>query len=148
MHRAGLAGVPRRTADPTYETVTYESSLGAIGELRFQIALGSLVLTLSLVLFFVHLALSGFRTGTADTAVAESIPPALSGPENAPGVLENLRLWSAIAILLVALTYVLPLAAIAGGTGLFGNVDGGVPVVIDIVRLVADLAVSTLGGIL
>jgi len=148
MHRAGLAGVPRRTADPTYETVSYESGLGAIGELRLQIALGGVVLTLSLLLFFLHLVLSSFNTGTTDTSVAEAIPPALSGPENAPGVLENLRLWTAIAIVLVGLTYVLPLAAVVSDGGFFGPVGRAVPVVIDLVRLVLDLTAGTLGGIL
>lgn len=143
MHRAGLAGVPRRTADPTYESVTYESSLGAIGELRLQIALGGLVLTASLVLFFAHLLLSGFFTGDSDTTRAETIPPALSGPEHAPAVLENLRLWTAIAVTIVALTYILPLAAIVGDSGLFGDVGRPFPVLVDLLGWLAAEVAST-----
>jgi cytochrome c oxidase subunit 1 len=120
MHRAGLAGVPRRTADPTYRNVTFETPLGAISELKLQIALGGVVLTLSLVLFFAHLILTALDVGDAPDATPETLPPALSGPENAPIVLENLRLWTAIAIVLVLLTYILPLAAIVSGNGWFG----------------------------
>ncbi|WP_336327422.1 b(o/a)3-type cytochrome-c oxidase subunit 1 [Halovenus sp. HT40] len=126
MHRAGLAGVPRRTADPTYEQVTYETAWGAIGELRLQIALGGVLLSLSLVLFFAHLVLSGTRIGSIvgtreKRTEPDVIPPALSGPEHAPKVLSNLRLWAGIAIALVVLTYVLPLAAIIDGGGFFGT---------------------------
>jgi cytochrome c oxidase subunit 1 len=121
MHRAGLAGIPRRTADPTYEQVTYESTLGAVGELRFQIVLGGIFLTLSLVLFFAHLVLSGFDIGEADAASPDSIPPALSGPEHAPAVLGNLRFWTAIAIALVLLTYTFPIAGIVSDGGFFGS---------------------------
>jgi cytochrome c oxidase subunit 1 len=123
MHRAGVGGVPRRTADPTYETVEYVSVLGNINELRLQIALGGVILSLSLVLFFIHLGLSWFDIGTTRNATEDTIPPALSGPENAPRVLENLRLWTGIAIVLVLLTYVLPIAAIVAGNGWFGQVE-------------------------
>jgi cytochrome c oxidase subunit 1 len=123
MHRAGLAGIPRRTADPTYDQVTYESALGAVGELRLQIVLGGIFLTLSLVLFFVHLVLSGFDIGESEAATPDSIPPALSGPEEAPAVLGNLRLWTAIAIALILLTYTFPLAGIISDGGFFGSYE-------------------------
>mgnify|MGYP006273108549 FL=1 len=126
MHRAGLAGVPRRTAEPVYEEVTYEASVGSIGELRLQIALGGVLLSLSLVLFFAHLILSGTRVGdmvgTREKRTApDVIPPALSGPEHAPKVLSNLKLWTGIAIALILLTYILPLASIIGQGGFFGG---------------------------
>jgi cytochrome c oxidase subunit 1 len=123
MHRAGLAGVPRRTADPTYEGFEFETAFGAISELRLQIALGGVILTLSLVLFFIHLALSWFDVGETTAPSPVSIPEPLSGPENAPAVLENIRLWTGIAIVLVLLTYVLPIASIVSGSGLFGQVE-------------------------
>ncbi|MFB6077256.1 MAG: cytochrome C oxidase subunit I, partial [Candidatus Nanohaloarchaea archaeon] len=41
--------------------------------------------------------------------VEGSIPPALSGPEHGPRVLDNLRLWFAIAVVLVAIAYGPPL---------------------------------------
>ena len=126
MHRAGLAGIPRRTADPTYEQVTFETAFGAISELKLQIALGGVVLTLSLVLFFIHLLLSGTRLGSIvgtreKRTEADVIPPALSGPEHAPDVLSNLKLWTGVALALIVLTYVLPLAAIIDGGGFFGT---------------------------
>ena len=126
MHRAGLAGIPRRTADPTYEQVTFETAFGAISELKLQIALGGVVLTLSLVLFFIHLILSGTRVGSMvgtreKRTEADVIPKPLSGPEHTPDVLSNLRLWTGIALALIVLTYVLPLAAIIEGGGFFGT---------------------------
>ena len=127
MHRAGLAGVPRRTAEPFYDEVTYATGFGSIGELRFQIALGSVLLTLSLVLFFTHLILSGTRVGSMvgtrkERTTADVIPPALSGPEHAPAVLGNLKLWTGLAIVLILLTYIMPLAAIiTDGGGFFGS---------------------------
>jgi cytochrome c oxidase subunit 1 len=126
MHRAGLAGIPRRTADPTYEQVTFETAFGAVSELRLQIALGGVLLSLSLLLFFIHLVLSGTRVGSMvgsreKRTESDVIPPALSGPEHAPKVLSNLKLWTAIALALIVLTYVLPLASIIDDGGLFGT---------------------------
>ena len=121
MHRAGIAGVPRRTADPTYDQVVFESTLGAIGELRLQIALGASLLTLSLVLFFAHIILSWFEIGETTAATPDTIPPALSGPEHAPAVLDNLKLWTAIAVVLIVLTYALPIASIVAGGGFLGS---------------------------
>ena len=125
MHRAGLAGVPRRTSDPTYSGFEFESALGTIGELNLQIALGGLILTLSLLLFLGNVALSWFDFGDVGVATPQTLPPALSGPEHSPAVLENLKLWVAIAIALILLTYVLPLAAIISESGLLGSVEDG-----------------------
>jgi cytochrome c oxidase subunit 1 len=126
MHRAGLAGVPRRTADPTYEQFTFETAYGAISELRLQIALGSVLLIASLVLFFVHVALSWRGVGLlsrfeggAKRSEPDVIPEPLSGPEHAPKVLDNLRLWTVVAAALIVLTYILPLASIISDGGLF-----------------------------
>ena len=120
MHRAGLAGVPRRTADPFYDEFTFEATLGSLSELRLQIALGGIILSLSLLLFFIHLVLSWFDVAGRPTATPEPLSPALSGPEESPAVLENLKLWTIIAIVLVALTYSLPLASIISDGGLLG----------------------------
>jgi len=138
MHRAGMAGVPRRTADPTYD-IAFESGMGTISELRLQIALGGVILTLSLALFFANLLISWFDVGETRAATGETLPPALSGPEHAPAVLENLRLWTAIAIVLVLLTYVLPLAAIVDGSGLLGNIDRAVPMLLDLGRIALEV---------
>ncbi|WP_267163398.1 b(o/a)3-type cytochrome-c oxidase subunit 1 [Halovenus salina] len=120
MHRAGLAGVPRRTADPVYDGVTFDTALGSINELRLQIALGSVILTVSLLLFMAHLFLSWFDVASNPAPDNGTIPEALSGPENAPVVLENLRLWTGIALLLIVLTYVLPITSIVSSNGFFG----------------------------
>jgi cytochrome c oxidase subunit 1 len=128
MHRAGLAGVPRRTADPTYSNFDYSSALGSISELRLQIALGGVILSLSLVLFFAHLLLSSFAVSNRPKATQETLPPALSGPEHAPKVLGNLKLWTAIALVLITFTYVLPVASIIQGSGVFGQSGLLVPV--------------------
>jgi cytochrome c oxidase subunit 1 len=128
MHRAGLAGVPRRTADPTYSNFDYSSALGSISELRLQIALGGVILSLSLVLFFAHLLLSSFAVSNRPKATEETLPPALSGPEHAPKVLSNLKLWTAIALVLITFTYVLPVASIIQGSGVFGQSGLLVPV--------------------
>ncbi len=148
MHRAGLGGVPRRTADPTYEQTGFETALGSIGELRLQIVLGAVLLTLSLVLFFIHIVLSWRRgrvlskLGTLEKRTTpDTIPPALSGPEHTPAVLGNLKLWTGIAVVLILLTYILPLAAIVDGGGFFGSYG---TVLVD---LVADTA-SAIAGII
>jgi len=128
MHRAGIAGVPRRTADPSYESVEYGSELGAVGELQFQIAVGGVLLILSLALFFAHLLLSTYAVGNRPAATGETLPPALSGPEHAPTILGNLRLWTGIAIVLVLLTYILPISSIVSGNGWFGPAGAILPV--------------------
>lgn len=119
----GVGGAPRRTADPTHEGVEYVAVFGKINGLRLQIALGGVILSLSLVLFFIHLGLSWFDIGATRSATEDTIPLVLSGPENTPRVLENLRLWTGIAIVLVLLTYVLPTAATVFGNGRFGQVE-------------------------
>ncbi|TKX79364.1 cytochrome C oxidase subunit I, partial [Halorubrum sp. SD626R] len=61
------------------------------------------------------------------SGLAESLPPALSGPDDAPPVLDSLRLWVGIALTLVVLAYALPLAAIVQRGGLFGPGVGTYP---------------------
>jgi cytochrome c oxidase subunit 1 len=120
MHRIGLAGEPRRTAEPFYDGITFETALGSISELHLQIALGSVVLTVSLLLFLAHIVLSWFDVAGNPAPENGALPEPLSGPENAPKVLENLRLWTGIAMVLILLTYVLPIASIVSGNGWFG----------------------------
>jgi cytochrome c oxidase subunit 1 len=120
MHRAGLLGVPRRTAEPMYRTFEYEATVGSIGELQGQIALGGTLLFVSLVLFFLVLVGTLLGRESGDPLVEGTLPPAISGPEDAPTVLDNLTLWTAIAVVLVILAYALPLLAIVGDGGLFG----------------------------
>ncbi|WP_276280480.1 b(o/a)3-type cytochrome-c oxidase subunit 1 [Halorussus caseinilyticus] len=126
MHRAGLVGIPRRTAEPQYQSFDFSAVIGTVGELRAQIALGGFLLFVSVVLFLFNLLLSAFEE-PIENPVDDSLPAPLSGASGSPVVLDNLRLWTAIAIVLVILAYTLPLASIVGDAGLFGNVPG-VPV--------------------
>jgi cytochrome c oxidase subunit 1 len=115
MHRAGLAGVPRRTAEPEYEQVVYEGVVGGIGEMRLQIALGGFLLFVAMAMFLgVMVATWLGHRGAGTLSVNGDIPPALSGPQNSPRVLDDLRIWFLIAVVLVALAYGVPLAAIVG----------------------------------
>ena len=137
MHRIGIGGEPRRTADPFYDGVAFDSALGAISELHFQIALGGVLLTVSLLMFIAHVALTWFDVANRPTPEPEVLPPALSGPEHAPAVLENLRVWTGIAIVLILLTYTLPIASIVSSSGFFGQAGTIVAGMLDLVITVA-----------
>jgi cytochrome c oxidase subunit 1 len=45
-----------------------------------------------------------------DKPVDDYLPPALSGPEHSPAILDNMKLWVGLAILLVIFAYTFPLA--------------------------------------
>ncbi|OLZ40476.1 cytochrome C oxidase subunit I [Natrinema saccharevitans] len=120
MYRAGLVGVPRRTAEPQYQGFDYNVGVGSMGELNAQLALGGTLLFISAMLFLGLMALTVFNADS-EPVVDGEIPAALSGPDDSPRVLDNLRLWFGIAFLLVVLAYALPLASIANDTGLFGR---------------------------
>ncbi|AGN00668.1 cytochrome c oxidase subunit I [Salinarchaeum sp. Harcht-Bsk1] len=113
MHRGGLAGLPRRTAEPLANASgadAFAPVFGTIAEIQFQIALGATLLTTSLALFLVVVTgtwLSRPREGAL--RVNGDLPEALSGPEDSPRVLDNLTLWAAIAVLLVLIAYGVPL---------------------------------------
>ncbi len=119
MHRQGLLGVPRRTAEPQYRGFEFEAAVGSMGELNAQVALGGTLLFVSLLLFLVNVGMTVLGSRTDDLP-ANGYADTLSGPEDAPLVLDNLKLWTGIAVLLVILAYSLPLAAIIGRGGLFG----------------------------
>lgn len=72
------------------------------------------------MLFLVLMLLTVFNNDS-EPIVDGTLPPALSGPEDSPPVLDNLRLWFGIAFALVVLAYALPLAGIAAQSGLFGQ---------------------------
>jgi len=127
MHRAGLTGDPRRTADPTYQDVSFHGIVGSMGEMRMQIALGGVLLFVSLLLFLAVITRTWLGERDGDIRVNGVIPPALSGPEDGPRVLDNLWLWMGIAILLVIIVYAIPFAGLIGQSGLFGSSPGVVP---------------------
>jgi cytochrome c oxidase subunit 1 len=104
MHRGGLAGIPRRTAEPQYEQFGFEALFGTITEIRWQIAVGGTLLTLSLLAFLV-VVVGTWIVDRSAIAVDGTLPPAISGPEDAPRAINDLRLWLGIAVVLVALAY-------------------------------------------
>lgn len=128
MHRAGLFGVPRRTSEPQYD-FEFEPPFGSVAELDAQIAIGGAILTLSLLLFL-YVVLRTWLGGRVENPIDDELPAPLSGPENAPRVLDNLKLWTAIAILLVILAYALPLGYIAS-EGLYEGSEY-IPVVVEV----------------
>jgi len=112
MHRAGLAGVPRRTAEPQYDAVTFQGVVGGISEMRLQIAVGGTLLFVGLVLFLIVIFGTWLAGSGDDTLrVNGTIPAPLSGPEHSPKILDNLKLWTAVAVVLIVLAYGLPLSA-------------------------------------
>ncbi len=123
MHRAGLAGIPRRTAEPEYEAFAYDPGVGGIVEMRVQIVLGGILLFLGLVLFLAVVFRTWMASSDGELRVTGTIPPALSGPENGPRVLDNLRLWTLVAVSLVLLTYSLPLVSMVAD----GLLNPGLP---------------------
>ncbi|MFP4174272.1 MAG: b(o/a)3-type cytochrome-c oxidase subunit 1 [Halobacteriales archaeon] len=113
MHRAGLFSMPRRTSDPTYEAFDYSPAFGTVGEINSQIALGGVLLTVSLGIFLYVIVRTWFGGEKVDEPVDAELPPALSGPEHSPRVLDNLKLWVGVAVLLVILAYTVPIGYIA-----------------------------------
>jgi cytochrome c oxidase subunit 1 len=110
MHRAGLAGVPRRTAEPQYQGFDFQPVIGGMGEMRLQIALGGTLLTIGALLFVtVMLGTYVAERGVGRLRVSSHLPEPISGPEDAPKVLDNLKLWVAIAVVLVLIAYSFPL---------------------------------------
>ena len=109
MHRAGLAGLPRRTAEPQYSQVSFEGVVGSVAEMQLQIVIGGTVLFISLVMFLIVMVGTWLGPRGGQLRVNGFIPEPLSGPEHGPKVLDNLRLWFAIACVLVVLAYALPL---------------------------------------
>jgi len=102
----------RRTAEPGYESFSYDPAFGTVGEVNAQIAFGGAILFISLFLFL-YVVLRTWTGGRVDNPVDDSLPEPLSGSEHAPLVLDNMRLWTGIAVLLVILAYTAPIGYIA-----------------------------------
>jgi len=144
MHRGGLLGIPRRTAEPQYQQFDFATAVGSIGEIQAQIALGGVLLFLSVVLFLFNVAAT-WAQDRVDTPVDDRIPEPLSPPSGAPLVLDNLALWTVIAIVLVVLAYTLPLASIITDAGLLGK-SPAFPVSVS-VQPVVDAAISAFASV-
>jgi cytochrome c oxidase subunit 1 len=136
MHVAGLFGIPRRTAEPQYQSFSFETVFGTVGELRIQIAVGGALLFLSTVLFLSNLMLSWGNPKTS--GLGQTLPPALSGPSDSPRVLDNLKLWATIGLVLVVLAYALPLGSIIADSGLLGPGGNAYPVIVDVSQILTD----------
>ncbi|MCQ4333402.1 b(o/a)3-type cytochrome-c oxidase subunit 1 [Natronomonas sp. F2-12] len=147
MHRQGLIGVPRRTAEPQYSGFDYEVAVGSMAELNMQVIIGGTLLFISTLLFLtvVVMTVIGDKVdGLPDNGYADT----LSGPEDAPLVLDNLKLWAGIAALLVILAYSLPLAAIITRGGILGPGGSPSPQFVDTLLFVGRVAADTVGGVI
>ncbi|MFB6231752.1 MAG: b(o/a)3-type cytochrome-c oxidase subunit 1 [Salinibacter sp.] len=109
LHREGLAGVPRRVAEPEYAGINYEVPFGTMAEMQWQVAIGGTILFIALILFLT-VVVGTWWAGSPATNVDDTLPPPLSGPEHSPKILDNLKLWMGVAVVLVLIAYTLPLA--------------------------------------
>jgi cytochrome c oxidase subunit 1 len=82
------------------------------------------------VLFLLVVVRTWMESGSG-TATPVTLPAPLSGSEHSPPVLDNLKLWTAIAVVLVIFAYTLPLVAIVQDSGLLGEGIRAFPAVID-----------------
>ena len=146
MHRQGLIGVPRRTAEPQYSGFDYEVAVGSMAELNMQVIIGGTLLFISTLLFLTVVVMTVLGD-KVDGLPANEYADTLSGPEDAPLILDNLKLWAGIAVLLVVLAYSLPLAAIISRRGLFGPGGSPSPQFIDTLLFVGQSVVDTVSGV-
>jgi len=111
MHRGGLIGLPRRTAEPEWNLPggSFSEGIGSLNEIQLQIAVGGILLFTGIVLFLAVMVATWMGRETPTIDVDSTIPPALSGAENSPRILDNYRLWFAIAVVLVVIAYGVPL---------------------------------------
>uniref|UniRef100_UPI0025C464CC cbb3-type cytochrome c oxidase subunit I n=1 Tax=Halovivax sp. TaxID=1935978 RepID=UPI0025C464CC len=142
MHRGGLLGIPRRTAEPQY-AFEFEASVGTVAELDAQVVLGGTLLTISLVAFLAVVVMTAL--GDRGPVPNNEYAAALSGPDHAPAVLDNLKLWTVVAVILVVFAYAMPLWSIVERGGLFGPGIEGIDTIlpwIDPIATVLESAVS------
>lgn len=132
MHRGGLASIPRRTAEPQYEYFDFEPALGSVAELDMQVVIGGTLLFISVVLFLIVIIGTILQDVDLPSIPANAYAEPLSGPEDSPKVLDNIKLWFGLAVLLVIIAYTLPLAAIIDRGGLFGPGGGAFPQFIEL----------------
>jgi cytochrome c oxidase subunit 1 len=119
MHWAGLMGAPRRVpfSVSTYTDVlranTASYPLGGFDTAMLLTAVGGVILFISGALYFTNVIGSLLTQKNSATEVDVPLTEALSGPENAPAVLDRWRVWIGGAIILVLIAYVPTLIAVA-----------------------------------
>jgi len=80
---------------------------------RLQIAIGGTLLFVALAMFLVVMVGTWLaRPGAATLSVSSHIPAPLSGTAGSPRVLDNRKIWTAIAAVLILLAYGFPLWAL------------------------------------
>lgn len=112
LHQLGLMGMPRRTmiSQAAYFQPEWKSLLALVG-------LGGTLLVVSGLLYLLNLVL----TVTASRQPAPAVPEfalAASGPEEAPAVLDRLRPWLAVAVILIVIAYGPTLARLVASAAL------------------------------
>jgi cytochrome c oxidase subunit 1 len=118
MHWAGLLGAPRRVpfAQATYTADlianTANRGLGGFNTAMALVAIGGVILVISGLLYYVNVV--GTLLAKKGTAMDVDMPiaEALSGPENAPAILDRWRVWIGGAIVIILIAYVPVLIAI------------------------------------
>jgi cytochrome c oxidase subunit 1 len=81
-----------------------------MSEMRLQIAIGGTLLAIGAVLFITVMLGTWFaEKGAGRLRVDSHLPEPVSGPDDSPRVLDNVKLWVAIAVVLVAIAYGFPI---------------------------------------
>ncbi len=118
MHWAGLLGAPRRVpfaqAPYTQQLIDSTANLpfGGFSTAMWLTAIGGVILTISGGLYLLNVVGSLLtRKGTAFD-LDMPLSDALSGPENAPAVLDRWRVWIGGAVVLILIAYVPSLISI------------------------------------
>ncbi|MCS7001667.1 MAG: cbb3-type cytochrome c oxidase subunit I, partial [Dehalococcoidia bacterium] len=108
LHRLGLMGMPRRSNIGQAPFVASQGEWTAILPL---VGVGGVLMTVSALLFFVVLLMTAFRGERMTTTPEFPQAQAVSGPNEAPAILDRWRPWLAVALVLLLLASVPPLAA-------------------------------------
>ncbi len=100
MHILGILGSPRRTYDVSYSGNPVAQGWGP---LLLITAIGGVLLFLSIMLFLYNI----LRTVTSDRK-AEQVELKVEIPEGSLGLVDNFKLFTAMAVILVLIAYIVP----------------------------------------
>jgi cytochrome c oxidase subunit 1 len=107
MHWAGLLGAPRRTSVVSYGG----SSVAATWHMPMvYAALGGTLVALGVLCFVIVATGTYFTNKRAEDNLALAFAPVDAAAGDTPAILDNLRGWAALAIVLAVLAYVGPMA--------------------------------------